>query len=377
MWYTVYIVTGTVVCGCLNSLLTKYQDNQCVGNCLDPDVTKHKNFEHPYIQTLQMFIGELGIYIVYWFLCKSPFSKRAQYSSIGEQQAVSTWQSLTLAIPSVCDMLATTFMNVGLIYTPVSVYQMTRGAVVLFVAILSVLFLKRRIRKLEWTALIIVTLGIAIVGYSGSKNNNNHSKEDPALVVFGMSLILVAVCLQAVQFVVEEKILSRYQFTPMRLVYTEGFFGTVILVVALVVLNFVVGQIQPPQKFEDSPFNLGQSFRETFSLKQVLLSSVLIMFCISMFNFCGISLTHQLSATARSTIDSCRTLLVWLLAMVLGWESFHFLQFFGFATLMFGTLCFNGVLRPEEWSFVPGFLKDSEHKNERLIDVVDEPIERM
>lgn len=36
-------------------------------------------------------------------------------------------------------------MNVGLLYTPVSIYQMTRGALVLFVGILSVIFLHRRL----------------------------------------------------------------------------------------------------------------------------------------------------------------------------------------------------------------------------------------
>jgi len=36
-------------------------------------------------------------------------------------------------------------MNVGLLYTPVSIYQMTRGALVLFVGILSVIFLRRRL----------------------------------------------------------------------------------------------------------------------------------------------------------------------------------------------------------------------------------------
>lgn len=100
------------------------------------------------------------------------------------------------------------------------------------------------------------------------------------------------------------------------------------------------------------------------------------MVSIASFNFFGISLTHELSATARSTIDTCRTLSVWLLAIFMGWESFHFLQFVGFVVLVFGTLCFNGVLNPEEWSFVPHSLK-SNGPYERLIDVVDEPIERM
>ncbi|PVH17360.1 uncharacterized protein CXQ87_000245 [Candidozyma duobushaemuli] len=369
--HTVAIVIGTMVCGCLNSLLTKYQDNQCVKNCSNPDVNTHQNFEQPAIQTLQMFIGEFGIYIVYYVIYKSPFSRRAEYQPLtGETRPSSKSQSMLLAIPSVCDMLATTFMNVGLIYTPVSIYQMTRGAIVLFVAVLSVVFLHRRIRPLEWIALVIVTLGIGIVGYS-------EVEQEPALVIFGMSLIIVAVSLQAVQFVVEEKILAKYHFTPLRLVYTEGFFGVTILTTSLVALNFIIGSIQSKDNFADSPFNLRESLTQTFSSREVLISSFLIMICISSFNFCGVSLTQKLSATARSTIDSCRTLLVWITAMVLGWESFSSLQLFGFVTLLFGTLCFNGVLQPEDWSIIPDFLKDKAHKNERLIDVVDEPVERM
>lgn len=376
---TIAIVVGTLVCGCLNSLLTKYQDNQCVANCDDPDISKHKNFEQPAIQTLQMFIGELGIYIVYYILYKSPLSRITKYQPLDEgAHTTQKTRSILLAIPSICDLLATTCMNVGLIYTPVSIYQMTRGAIVLFVAILSVLFLKRKIRTLEWIALVIVTVGIGIVGYSGSKGGTQNTKrEEPALVIFGMSLIILAVSLQAVQFVVEEKILAKYHFTPLRLVYTEGFFGVVILTTAMIVLNFIAGLLQLEKQFHDSPFNVHESLSQTFSLREILLSSLAIMVCISSFNFCGVSLTQQLSATARSTIDSCRTLLVWLFAMALGWEVFNFVQFLGFVTLVFGTLCFNGVLQPEDWTFIPEFLKDQEHKYERLIDVVDEPVERM
>ena len=59
-------------------------------------------------------------------------------------------------------------MNIGLIYTPVSIYQMTRGALVLFVGTLSVLFLKRRLFAYQWFALVVVVFGVAIVGLSGS-----------------------------------------------------------------------------------------------------------------------------------------------------------------------------------------------------------------
>ena len=45
------LITGMLVTGVCNTLLTKYQDMQCVRNCRDPDVKLHKTFEQPVIQT--------------------------------------------------------------------------------------------------------------------------------------------------------------------------------------------------------------------------------------------------------------------------------------------------------------------------------------
>lgn len=70
-------------------------------------------------------------------------------------------------------------MNIGLLYTPVSIFQMTRGALVLFVGILSVLFLHRRLHLYQWLALIVVMGGVAVVGLSGSLVKNAVREPDP------------------------------------------------------------------------------------------------------------------------------------------------------------------------------------------------------
>src|ERR1044071_249857 len=57
-------------------------------------------------------------------------------------------------------------MNVGLIYTTASVYQMLRGAVVLFTGSFSVLFLRHRLYAYHWFSLFLVVLGVSIVGMS-------------------------------------------------------------------------------------------------------------------------------------------------------------------------------------------------------------------
>ena len=55
------LVAFMLLTGVCNTLLTKYQDMQCVADC---DTKRPKNFEQPVIQTLQMFVGESGCWLV-------------------------------------------------------------------------------------------------------------------------------------------------------------------------------------------------------------------------------------------------------------------------------------------------------------------------
>jgi hypothetical protein len=77
-----------------------------------------------------------------------------------------------------------------------------------------------------------------------------------------------------------------------------------------------------------------------------LLFRVTLLTSYSGFNFFGLSVTRNVSATARSTIDTCRTLFIWIVSLFLGWESFKWLQVLGFALLVYGTFLFNGLVRP-------------------------------
>ena len=45
------LIVMMLVTGVCNTLLTKFQDMQCVRDCEDPDVGVHRTFEQPVIQT--------------------------------------------------------------------------------------------------------------------------------------------------------------------------------------------------------------------------------------------------------------------------------------------------------------------------------------
>ncbi|PWN28336.1 hypothetical protein BDZ90DRAFT_218716 [Jaminaea rosea] len=385
------LVAGMLVTGICNSLFTKYQDQQCVANCSDPDPSKHTEFSQPVLQTAQMFVGEcLCVIPPVVALARSRWGARrgkgrytALPTSIQEEEsdpvstsngeaatAASLWSphAVYFALPAICDLTGTTLMNVGLILTPVSIYQMTRGALVLWVGVFSVLFLRRHLHVYQWAALCTVMLGVSVVGLSGTilrdeprekaegVATDQEPEVPPALAAFlGVLLILFAQLFSASQFVLEEKIMTRYNVDPLLAVSYEGLFGLTTVLLAMPLLHYFYGATPSGR---GGYFDIVTGWRQMTGNSAVLWSSVAISLSIALFNGCGLAVTRALSATARSTIDTCRTLGIWIGSLLLGWEVLTWrsgpAQATGFALLVYGTLVFNGIVRP------PTFLRPRE-----------------
>ena len=275
-----------------------------------------------------------------------------------------------LALPACCDITGTTLMNVGLLFVAASIYQMTRGALVLFVGLFSVLFLRRKLYIYQWSALVIVVLGVAIVGLAGAigshpsaapqHNSLTHTGlhairaavseanvvahgPESFQTILGVLMIAAAQIFTATQFVLEEWILENYALEPLRVVGWEGIFGFIVTVIGMSILHVTVGRT-PTGK--NGYFDVQGGWNEIVEHKDIAITSVLIMISIGGFNFFGLSVTRSVSATARSTIDTSRTLFIWMISLGLGWETFKWLQILGFALLVYGTFLFNDIVQP-------------------------------
>ena len=275
-----------------------------------------------------------------------------------------------LALPACCDIAGTTLMNVGLLFVAASIYQMTRGALVLFVGLFSVIFLHRKLYLFHWMALVIVVLGVAIVGLAGAIAPNPQAQPEPRSLVetsilairmaadstgaiaktpeavqtvIGVLMIAGAQIFTATQFVLEEWILENYALEPLKVVGWEGIFGFLVTLIGMIVLHFAVGRTDAGRY---GYFDMEEGWREITHYRVVAVTSILIMISIGGFNFFGLSITRSVSATARSIIDTCRTLFIWIVSLGLGWETFKWLQILGFALLVYGTFLFNEIVRP-------------------------------
>ncbi|KAK7918147.1 hypothetical protein PG985_010021 [Apiospora marii] len=434
-----FLVGMMLLTGVCNTLLTKYQDNQCVRDCDGPNP---KTFEQPVLQTAQMFVGEAGCWIVVGLMAlyrkyfNKPTPNESGYRPLdtsdnndatvvsegrGDEEDATSESTLTnnntngaiassaakkprrdtlagirillLALPALIDICGTTLMNGGLLMVAASIYQMTRGALVLFVGLFSVVFLRRHLYAFQWVSLVGVVLGVAIVGLAGAISPDTHvepgagadsivtgltkrlasatmkdgeeAMPEAVRVVIGVLLIAGAQIFTATQFVLEEWILERSAIDPINVVGWEGSFGLIATLIIMLVMHFAVGQTEAGRY---GMFDMVEGLNQMFEHKAVLISSLLIMISIGGFNFFGLSVTRSVSATSRSTIDTCRTLFIWIVSLGLGWETFKWLQVLGFALLVYFTFLFNGIVQPPF-----KFLKVDEGEIEELLP--EEPIE--
>lgn len=320
----------------------------------------------------------------------NPVAKPLIANTEGRRELVG-WRIILLALPACCDITGTTLMNIGLLFVAASIYQMTRGALVLFVGLFSVIFLKRKLYLYQWSALFIVVLGVALVGLAGAIAKNPQAQPEPSTMVetgllalravaeevkiqvqtpealwtvVGVLMIGAAQIFTATQFVLEEWILEQYVLEPLKVIGWEGVFGFIVTIIGMIILHFAVGRTD---KGRNGYFDAEEGWREITHYRAIAVSSVLIMISIGGFNFFGLSVTRTVSATARSTIDTCRTLFIWIVSLGLGWETFKWLQIVGFALLVYGTFLFNDIVSPPLRACI------RKRKNEALL--AEEPIE--
>ncbi|TPX54826.1 hypothetical protein PhCBS80983_g05716 [Powellomyces hirtus] len=398
------LVAGMLLTGTINTILNKLQDNTCVHNCQAPNPRNRRYFEQPLWQTVNMFFGEALCLLVYYVASYVEHRRAAvadarvavvhpddpgvavPSDAVSETspliapaftshtvQPMTGTRNLLLWIPTLCDMTATTLMNVGLIHISASIYQMLRGSVVLFTGILSVVFLHRRHPLYRWFALVMVFTGVAIVGLSsivepspripGADDDSNHhlvargdndTSDAQRSSIIGVMLVVLAQTVTASQFVIEEKLLSQYHVPAIKAVGLEGLFGLITTGTLMPILYYAFG------KNTGNFFDLPVGWNEMISHAQVLWAGIGIIFSIAFFNWFGLSVTRSISATSRSTIDTCRTIFIWIISLSLGWEHFRWLQVVGFIILIYGTFLFNDVVKPPPFAFCRTRVEDDE-----------------
>jgi drug/metabolite transporter (DMT)-like permease len=127
-----------------------------------------------------------------------------------------------LIIPSFFDMAETSLKNVTLMMIATSVTQMLRSSIVVFSALLALIFLKKKLYTHHVSSILIIVLGIFLGGLSQVLDSEEGIKLEPV----GVIIVLVAQMFGATGYVIEEKFLGEFEdYDPYRRAGVEGAWG--------------------------------------------------------------------------------------------------------------------------------------------------------
>jgi len=194
-----------------------------------------------------------------------------------------------------------------------------------------------------WIGILFIIAGLAVVGVSDFITGKQGS-QDRNGVITGDLLIIAAQIIAATQMVIEEKFVTKHNVPPLLAVGFEGLFGFVVLSILLIPMYYIVlpGKFapNPEHRFEDAL----DGFAQLGNSWIIRLATFGNIFSISFFNFAGISVTKEMSATTRMVLDSVRTVFIWAFSLAVGWQVFHYLQIIGFIALIVGMCLYYDII---------------------------------
>jgi len=364
--YQILLALTMVITGSINTLSTKWADRlESRGSD-----GKLRTFTHPFVQGCFMFFGELVCLITFKIILQILNKRQDESDQVnGLVRGNREFSPFVLMFPALCDMTATTMCYVGLTFTFASSFQMLRGSVIVFVGLLSVLFLGRRFAVRQWSGIFFIIFGLATVGASDFfSSDSTGDVYYPSNIVLGDVLIIIAQIITAIQMVYEEKFVTANDIPPLQAVGWEGVFGFLTLSLLLIPMYY----IHVPSPFNNNAHGVIEDFPD--AIAQIMDNKLLIIAIsgtvssIAFFNFAGISVTKEMSATTRMVLDSVRTLVIWIVSLLWGWQNFHYLQIIGFSSLLFGMSLYNNIVIPQLWRRIRELCTSEDN------DMMSEPI---
>jgi len=341
-----------------------------------------KYFAHYYVQTLFMMLGEcmcMGVYLILKFIYRDDPSKID--GDALPMNPMILWGAAAL------DIVGTSlgYMGLGFMHDP-GFFQMLRVSPIIFCGLLSIPILKQRLKWFNWFGILLVCIGLIIKAipnvfkelnphpesYCGptliedtfgnrtdSSNDSDDSGESDSNYAIGIALVLIGEFFHGCQFVYEEKFITKYKLPPLKVVGIEGVCGFLTLAVLLWPVYFIIMPeslpgvaLGPEGRFEDAIDAFVQIFGvDDFNGGWLLAWTIGNMCSIAVFNFAGISVTKELSATTRAVLDQIRVVLVWLIYLIpfgtylcAMQGTFHFTAPIGFVILIAGVFVYNDVI---------------------------------
>ncbi|KRX00227.1 hypothetical protein PPERSA_10726 [Pseudocohnilembus persalinus] len=308
-----------------------------------------------------MFVGEgICIFLFIWYKSarKQDYEEEVQAQiALGKKKP----NIFLIILPALSDACTSTLQHVALVFVSASIYQMMRGGTIAIIAMGSVIFLKRVLKKYQILGCVVVIGGIVIIGISALIYGSNNDSSQLSQII-SIVMLLVSLFTSATTYLLEEYLLRKYYLHPFQLVGWEGIWGfSIYMVVFMPFLQFLHCGLDMQNCVFSKDGNpnferVQQYFIEMVQSPLLFIMCVLGVFSISAFNVIGVSVTKYISSLTRSVVDQVRTILIWVFSIIITvtnccgvWENTNLgpilFELVGFCILLFGQVTYNGIIK--------------------------------
>ncbi|GKT31731.1 UAA transporter like protein [Aduncisulcus paluster] len=257
---------------------------------------------------------------------------------------------------SVFDLLGTGLGNVGFAMgVSPSIFQLLSGSIIIFTALLSIIFLKKRLKGYEWYAIGIATLGLICVAMTGAftADDDEQTTGSVGQQILGMVLIVLGQVVYAGQFCVEEHVMANMNASPNQTVGFEGVYGMILTLLIVVPLLWLI-----PGNDNGHEEDFFESFIMIGNNPFILVPTFAFIVSIVIYNVAGQNVTAITTCVHRTLLEALRSVLVWIISVIMGYTLHNsalgekltwwsFLEAAGFILITYGTLVYNQIVKHE------------------------------
>lgn len=258
-----------------------------------------------------------------------------------------------VALPALCNIIATGFQNKALMYIPTSVWQVFFGFQVLFATLFAVTYRRQKLLLVDWLGLFISVAGMSFSGVAALlRGIGTNGDQSISGIFFSFIIAIISHGVQAFQTIIEEQLLHDDGINTATLTAYEGVWGLYVCV--FMILPFVA-TMSPTDSFEFYE-NTVETFEMMGKSKRLVLLIVVFLICVTMFSFFGIAVTELSSAIHRNMYEMVRPVPVWILSFVTYYitdnkalgepiDGNTILELTGFGISVIGSLIYNRVIK--------------------------------
>lgn len=234
---------------------------------------------------------------------------------------------------------------------------MLKGSILFFSSLLSVIFLRRRLRCHNWIGLAVSCTALALVGLSSVWSREDKAEQGSrvctlAMHLVGIGLIIIGQVVCATQYVVEEHLLKPPNTAaPLVLVGLEGVWGSLVMICAILPLF----QFLPGNDVDNRYENTLDTLVKVENSPLLIWFMIVAFFAVLIYNIVGIMITAESSCIHHTFLDAMRTILIWAASIVAfyvfdpaygeAWTVYGWLQLCGFALLVLGQMIYDEIVQ--------------------------------